>query len=163
MDLPVEKKFQFLCQITRASHFAWREAVVQMCPGMDIQKVVNRMWEITGKETAKSYLKRLDLSKPLPRQIAESIVFSSQTMGEDAKVREGESEDEAFVVHDACPWMFWHERLNILHEDREGCDAWFKATVEEIARATGINLKVETLKSLPDGDEVCLRRFWVEK
>ena len=163
MDLPVEKKFQFLCQITRASHFAWREAVVQMCPDVDILKVVDKMWELTGVETAKSYLKRIDKSKPLPPQIAQSIVFSSVTMGEDAKMDQTEGGEEAFVIHDGCPWRSWHEKIDILHEDKEGCDVWFKTLVAEIAKATGVNVKVETLKSLPDGDEVCLRRIYVEE
>lgn len=162
MDVPIEKKFKILCQIERASHFAWREAVKEMCPGIKPSDVVNKMWEITGHETAKAYLKRLNPNKPLPRQIAESIVWSSVTMGEDAKLVEGKDDNEAFVKHDGCPWYEWHKRLGLLEEDRPGCDKWFETAIEDINRELGTNVKIETQKSLPDGKDECLRRIWVE-
>lgn len=162
MEIPVEKKFNILCQIERASHFAWREAVKQLCPEVKPAEVVNKMWEITGHETAKAYLKRFDPTKPLPKQIAESIVWSSVTMGEDAKLVEGKDENEAYVHHDGCPWYDWHKRLGLLEEDRPGCDIWFETLVSDINKALGTNIKIETQKSLPDGDNCCLRRVWVE-
>jgi len=162
MDIPVEKKFNILCQITRASHFAWHEAVVQCCPDMDIMEVVNKMWEVTGHDTAKAYLKRLNPDEPMPRQIADSIAWSSVTMGEDAKVVEGANENEVFVRHDGCPWYEWHKRLGLLEEDRPGCDMWFETAVKDINKELGTNVHIETQKSLPDGDDCCLRRIWVE-
>ena len=162
MDIPVEKKFNILCQITRASHFAWRQAAVEMCPSVKTLDIVNKMWEITGHETAKAYLKRLDKDKPLPKQIADSIAWSSITMGEDAKVLEGTNENEAFVRHDGCPWYEWHKRLGLLEEDRPGCDMWFETAIKDINEKLGTNVKIETQKSLPDGDDCCLRRIWTE-
>ena len=44
--------------------------------------------------------------------------------------------------------------LGFAHTRIEGCDVWFRTLVAEIAKATGVDVKVETLKSLPDGDEV---------
>jgi len=162
MDVPVEKKFEILCQITRASHFAWRQAVVEACPSVDPVDVVNKMWEITGHETARAYLKRLDPNISMPRQIADSISWSSVTMGEDAKVIDGSNENEVFVKHDECPWHNWHKRLGLLEEDRPGCDVWFFTLVEVINKELGTDVKIETQKALPDGDDCCLRRIWVE-
>ena len=161
-DTPMEQRFRVLCQIVRAQHFAWREAVAELCPGIDPAAVASRMWEITGRETAHAYLKRIDASQPLARQVASSVVWSSRCMGEDAALEVTQDKDEAFVRHDDCPWFHWHERQGLLAEDRPGCDRWFQVTVDEINRALGTNLKVETLATLPDGDGACRRRFWNE-
>jgi hypothetical protein len=161
-DIPVEKKFGVLCEIARAQHFAWHEAVKQMCPGVDMAAVVNRMWEISGHDTATAYLKRLDKNKPLAVQVASSIVWSSQCMGEDAKVETTAGKDEAFVRHADCPWLHWHRRLGLQSEDRPGCDVWFKTIVDDVNQALGSRLRIETTEALPDGGRSCLRRFWVE-
>lgn len=161
-DPPVEKRFRILCEITRAQHFAWREAVARMASQVDATAVVKEMWRVTGQGTAAAYLKHLDQARPLPQQVAESIAFSSVCMGEDATVEIGQGGAEAFVRHRACPWLSWHEKKGLLGEDRPGCDAWFQGTVATLNRELGCQLKVVTLKALPDGDDCCLRRFTVE-
>ena len=161
MDIPVEKKFKILCEIVRAQHFAWREAALAMCPDVDPEALGNKMWEITGVQTGKAYVKRLDTSKPLARQVADSIAWSSVCMGEDAKVEEGKG-DEAFVRHGDCPWFHWHKRLDVLSEDQPGCDTWFFTAIDVINKKLGTNIKIETTESLPNGDACCMRRIWVE-
>lgn len=159
--ISVEKKFSVLSGITRAQHFAWREAVRTLCPGVDPGAVVDRMWEVTGRETALSYLKRgIDRSKPLAPQVAEHVVASSVCMGEDAVAEVVPGRDEAYVRHAGCPWLAWHERLGLLAEDRRGCDRWFQATVATLNEALGTRLQVETVAALPDGDPQCSRRLW---
>jgi hypothetical protein len=161
MDVPIETKFKVLCEIVRAQHFAWREAALAMAPGVDPTELGNKMWEITGVQTAKAYLKRLDPKKPLAAQVAQSIAWSSVCMGEDATVEHGDG-DEALVRHADCPWFHWHKRLGILKEDQPGCDTWFFTAVAEINKALGTNVKIETQCSLPEGGDCCLRRIWVE-
>jgi hypothetical protein len=160
-ETPLEKRFAILCQIVRAQHFAWRSAVVQQCPGVDPAAVAERMWQITGGDTAKAYLKHIDPDEPLASQVAASIAWSSQCMGEDAVTEESEDGREAFVRHNSCPWKNWHERMNLVSEDRPGCDAWFAATIDGINRALGTCLRFETLETLPEGGTSCLRRLWV--
>lgn len=162
-EIPVEKKFAILAQITRAQHFAWHEAVRQLAPQLDMAEVVNKMWEVTAHETAAGYLKRIDKSKPLAPQLATSFAFSSQAMGEDAVAEVAENQQEAFVRHHDCPWFHWHKRLDLLHEDQPGCDLWFQTTVEDMNKALGTRLRVETVSALPDGSSCCLRRFWEEE
>jgi len=128
--IPIEKRFRVLVEIARASHFAWREAALRLCPDVDPLALVKEMWRITGEQTAEAYLPRLDPEGDLPRQVAESIVWSSACMGEDAALETGDG--EAFVVHSACPWCRWHEKHGLLAEDRPGCDEWFRATMETI-------------------------------
>lgn len=157
----VQHRFDILCQITRAQHFAWRQAVVEICPDADPVAVVDRMWELTGQQTGASYSRRVGDDTPLPLQIARSISWSSQCMGEDTTVEEGDN-GEAFVVHADCPWFHWHRKLDLLAEDRPGCDAWFQTTVARVNKDLGTNLKVETLDALPNGGDCCRRRFWTE-
>ncbi len=83
---PAETRLSVRCETVRAQHFAWREAVRQMCPDVD------------------------------PAQVA----------------------------------------------DRPGCDILFQKTTEGLAEALGVPLHVETLATLPDGDDACVRRFRVE-
>jgi len=158
-EIPIEKRFRILSDILRAQHFAWRAAASEHCPGTDPRDLVVRMWEVTGDETARAYLKRLDPEAPVAPQVARSIVWSSRCMDEEAAVEQGASPGEAYVRHRACPWRDWHERMGLLRECRPGCDAWFGRTVLRINEALGCSLSVETLEALPDGDTSCLRRI----
>lgn len=158
-DIPIEQRFKVLCEITRAQHFAWREAVVALAPQVDVREVVNKMWELTGIQTAQSYLKRLDPTKPLPMQLAKSIAWSSICMGEEVIVEQGDG-NEAFVRHVDCPWFHWHKRLGLLQEDQPGCDTWFDSMMAEVNERLGAKVRVETKCSLPQGGECCLRRIW---
>ena len=156
---PLRQKFDVLAQISRAQHFAWREAVAACCPGIDAAAVAEHMWEISARETAKAYIARIDPKQPVPRQLAQHFAWSSIVMNEAAIVESSPDGTEARVVHYDCPWFHWHKRLDLLAEDRPGCDAWFFTVVEEVAAATGVPLKIETLSTLPDGDATCARRI----
>ena len=161
-EIPVEKKFKVLCEIVRAQHFAWHEAVVQLCPDQDPAQVTDLMWQITGEQTAASYLKRLDPSKPLAPQIAASIAWSSLCMGEDAVVETSSDKEEAFVRHNDCPWWHWHKKTDLLAEDRPGCDIWFQTIIKMVNQKLETSVKIETMEALPEGGKCCLRRIWVE-
>ena len=158
--IPVEKRFKVLVEITRASHFAWREAVQKVCPDIDPGTVVAEMWRITGEQTADAYLSRMDPAGDLARQFAASIVWSSQCMGEDAELEAGEALGEWFVTHADCPWHHWHKKHDLLHEDRPGCDAWFSAAIDRINERLDRKLRFETQSALPDGGPNCRRRIW---
>jgi hypothetical protein len=165
-DIPLEKKFAVLGETLLAQHFAWHRAAEKLCPGVDVAALTRTMWEVTGRHSARGYIKRLDRTRPLPAQVAASMVWSRRCMGEDAKVEKsewGEGDDVAFVRHTDCPWYHWHRRFKLLDEDRPGCDLRFQAALDEINRALGVSIRFETMMSLPDGDDCCLRRLWVEE
>jgi hypothetical protein len=162
MEIPVEKKFHVLSEIVRASHFEWLRAVKALAPQLDEAELVREYWQEVGRDTAQAYLPHIDREKPLPEQVARSFSFSSQCMGEDCGVKPGKDENEYFAEHTACPWFERHKKEGKPELDLPGCDAWLQAVVAGINEELGSNLRVETLKSLPDGDDVCLRRFWVE-
>jgi hypothetical protein len=159
-EIPIEKRFKILVEISRASHFAWREAVARCCPGVNAQQLVNEMWRVTGEQTGVAYLKHFDVDGDIARQLGASIVWSSQCMGEDAVLEESETPGEYLVRHRACPWHRWHENLSLLPEDRPGCDQWFESVIRTINQKLGSKLCFETLSALPDGDDCCLRRVW---
>jgi hypothetical protein len=158
-DVPLSTKFEVLTEITRASHFAWHAAVRKVCPSIDPMKVTLEMWRLTGKQTGAAYLRKIDRHLPLAPQVAASICWSSACMGEDAVVEDG-GDRAAFVVHRGCPWQRWHEKNGLVHEDRPGCDEWFRATIETVNEALGTKVRFETLESLPEGGKSCRRRIW---
>lgn len=162
-DIPLDQKYRVLVEICRSSHFAWREAVRLRCPEVDPTDVVKEMWQITGVQTAEAYLKRLDPGGDLPLQIAESIVWSSICMGEDARLEAGDQPGEYVVRHLACPWQRWHENFELSGEDRAGCDRWFEATLRTINERLGSRVRFETMCALPEGDSSCARRIWEDR
>lgn len=159
-DLPPQKKFEVLSEITRAQHFAWHEAVRRVCPEVDAARVTMEMWRLTGAQTGAAYARRIDRARPVALQIAEGIAWSSECMGEDARVEPGAGPGEAFVVHRACPWKRWHERCGLLAEDVPGCDEWFRSTLCAVNEAVGSKVQFETLEALPTGGATCRRRLW---
>jgi len=162
-ELPVDKKFRVLCDITRAQHFAWREAVKRDSGTDAAESAVLGMWRRVGEQTGASYAKRIDRSKSLSLQVAQSVEWSSQCMGETASAEPVEGKkDEALLRHTGCPWHGWHEREGLLAEDQPGCDAWLQATVAAVNESLGTKLRCETLESLPAGGSCCLRRLWTE-
>lgn len=162
MDMPIEKRFKVLCEISRAQHFAWREAALAMAPDVDPIQLVNKMWEIVGAQTAKAYLDHIDRDEPIAIQIAQSIRFSSDCMGEDVSIEQSDG-DEALVKHHDCPWFHWHKRLGLLAEDQPGCDTWFQTIAREIGKSLDVSINIETRCSLPEGGDCCLRRITVER
>lgn len=157
MKYTLEQKFKALCQITRASHFEWRETFIRMFPDMDPKEAVLIYWETVGHDTAKAYLKKINRDKPIVPQIAQLIVDSSLAMGEDARVIESEDENEIFIEHLECPWFEWHKKHNALAEDQPGCDLWIETILEDLNKELGTNIIFKTLGSLPNGDTGCRR------
>ncbi len=162
-DLSLEKKFELLCGITRAAHFEWRQAALDMNPSLDPVELVCHYWKIVGQDTAKAYHKMIDASKPIPQQVAELLSKSSLAMGEKADAKPGDKGSEYLLVHNECPWPKWHERYNALAEDQPGCDKWFMTIAEGLSESLGINLKIETVETIAEGAKTCTRRIWVEE
>ncbi len=162
MSFTTEQKFNALCLITRASHFEWREAFIKMFPNIDPKEAVLKYWEIVGHDTAKAYLRRIDRTKPVAPQIAKMIVNSSLAMGESAEMTE-EINGKIRLVHSACPWYDWHKKYDALEEDQSGCDCWLQTIVKDVNQELGTQIQVETISSLPNGDNNCTRIFTENK
>ncbi|KXA89308.1 hypothetical protein AKJ61_03180 [candidate division MSBL1 archaeon SCGC-AAA259B11] len=163
-ELSHEQILNALMGIEHMAHFEWREAALEVCPDVDPQELVEKYWEIVGRDTADSYVTRLDKTDPtFVRDVANSIAFSSVAMGEDAKVIKGRSEMEYYVRWDRCPWYEYGRRYDAVEEDLPGCDKWCEVVIERINKYFGTDLKFETIKAHPLGDDCCLRRIWSEE
>ena len=156
MEYSLEKKFNTLCQITRAAHFEWRATLKELSPDLDTKEAVLKYWTIVGHDTAKAYLKKIDATKPVLNQLAQLIVDSSLAMGENARLSEI-NEKELYFEHLDCPWYQWHKKYNALEEDQPGCDQWLKTIIDDINNALGIHITFETTSSLPSGGSSCRR------
>jgi len=49
-----------------------------------------------------------------------------------------------------------------MEEDVLGCDKWFQTVIEDINALFNTNVKLETLKAIPRGDGICLRRISIK-
>lgn len=159
-------KFEALGNITRATWYEWREAAIECArPEFKPLDLVLKAWEVVGHDTAKAYFTMLDKSKPtFTKDIAKCIVQSSTMMGEDAKIVKGENEDEIYVQWDRCPWPEFARRYGAsMEEDVQGCDMWFQTVIADINALFNTKVKLETIKAIPRGDRVCLRRITIEK
>ena len=159
-------KFEALGNITRATWFEWRQAAIDTArPEFTPLDLVLKAWEVVGHDTAKAYFNALDVSKPsFLEDIGKCIVTSSTMMGEDAKIIEGENEDEVYVQWDRCPWPEFARRYGApMEEDVAGCDMWFTTVIADINKLFNTNVTLETLKAIPRGDGICLRRLSFEK
>jgi hypothetical protein len=159
-------KFEALGNITRATWFEWREAAIATArPEFTPIDLVLKAWEVVGHDTAKAYFNVLDVSKDTYiKDIAQAIVNSSTMMGEDAKLVPGENEDDIYVQWDRFPWPEFARRYGApMEEDVAGCDMWFQTVIKDINELFNTNVKLETLKAIPRGERVCLRRISIEK
>jgi len=155
-------KFNTLSNINRASWYEWRLAAIEYArPGVTPLDLVLRAWEISGHDTAKGYFNMLDkTSKNFLEDVAKCIVFSSTMMGENAEVVKGEKPNEVFVRWTRCPWPEFARRYEVsMEEDVLGCDKWFQTVIEDVNKFFNTKIKLETLKAIPRGHGMCVRRL----
>jgi len=160
------QKFETLQKINRASWYEWRQAALEFArEGTEPLDLVLRAWEIVGHDTAEAYFQMLDISRPsFLEDLAGCIVGSSLMMGESARVVKSEKEGEVFVEWTRCPWPEYARRYGAsMEEDVLGCDKWFQTTIEDVNKLFNVKVTLETLKAIPRGDGVCLRRLRIEK
>ena len=57
------------------------------------------------------------------------------------------------------PGMTGIKKFDAVAEDQPGCDCWFKTIAANVNQELGTSIDVETVSSLPHGDERCERIF----
>jgi hypothetical protein len=159
--IPLEKKFRVLCGITRSMYFLWLQTIKQLCPNIDENTLILKYWENLGHETAQSYIKHMDLNKPI-LSLAESIIFSSQCMGESADIITSR-DNEVLIRWTACPWIEWYSKFSSLEKDQLGCDKWLEVIISDLNKSLGLNIAWGRLKSLPKGEKYCEIKIYAKK
>jgi len=149
----------------RRTFYTAREAAIQMAgEAADATAIGLKQWEIKGKDLAKSYFPRVNLSKGnLVEEIAKLYVNSWRTQGAVVKLEKSENPNEAFVVWERCPWPTAAKNYGApMSEDVAGCDLLLQTSLADVALFANKKLKIETLKAIPRGEGKCVRRIWLE-
>ena len=150
-----EKDLKVMWNICRDFFYKWRSVVEEEFGREKARDLVKKFWEKVGEGTAKLY-KEHGVNPENLVEIAKAIARSSEIMGE--KVEVLAEEDKVIVRHTSCPWFDWAKMFGLEEEDKEGCDIWFKVTVEKM----NPRAKVETTKSFAAGDDFCERIIYFE-
>ena len=152
----LDRDWRTMILIAHDFFHCWRQAVCEKYGESQMEELTLRFWDLVGKNTAAQYSKGkidpLDLER-----VAMGAARSSEIMGETVKVRnEG---DAWLLIHDACPWIESYKRAGFEGKCRPGCDRWFAETVRTLSPRLG----VDTLACLGDGDDQCVRKFYLKE
>jgi len=149
----------------RRTFFEVREAAIQMAgAGADPDAITLKAWEVKGKDTAKSYFPRVNVSKPtFVEDIARLFVNTWRNQGAVVRLEKSENPNEVFIVWDRCPWPTAHKQYGVsMALDVAGCDHALQTTLADVALFANRKLKIETIKAIPKGQGACVRRLWLE-
>jgi hypothetical protein len=149
----------------RRFFYAGREAAVQLNPEKDPSEVALKLYEIRGKDLAKSYFPRVNVSRPsFVEDIAKLFVNTWRNQGAVVKVEKSENPNEVFIVWERCPWPTAAKNYGApMAEDVAGCDLILQTALADVALFANKNLKIETTKAIPRGEGKCVRRVWLDQ
>jgi hypothetical protein len=149
----------------RQVFYEWRAAAIELAgEGADVNAIAMKAWEVRGKDTARSYFPRVNLTKGnLVEEIGKLYVNSWRNQGAVVKLEKSENPNEVFIVWSRCPWPTAAKNFGApMSEDVAGCDLMLQTTLAEVALFANKKLKIETLKAIPRGEGKCVRRLWLE-
>jgi hypothetical protein len=158
-------KCQAIQDENRRTFFQCRQAAIELAgEGADEEAITLKAWEMKGKDTAKSYFPRVNVSKPtFVEDIAKLYVNSWRNAGALVKIEKSENPNEVFIVWERCPWPTSHKQYGVsMALDVAGCDLALQTTLADVALFANRKLKIETLKAIPRGEGKCVRRLWLE-
>jgi hypothetical protein len=150
---------------TRTMFYQMRQALLEVAgPDVNPLDLGVKAWEIIGKDMGKAYLPRMNLLKGiegLMMNVARAYQGLWTTNGAVVRIEKGEKANDLFITWERCPWpTSAKEHGASMKEDLQGCDKYLQAFLVEVNAFLGTNMKIETLKAIPSGDGVCLRRLY---
>jgi len=120
--------------------------------------------EIFGMELGKASLPRLNWLKGEEvwlRSLAGGIAANWITQGAVVRVDKGEKPFEMLIKWERCPWPSYAKDYAVsMEEDLLCCDKMLQTLLIDVNMFFNVNYKIETLKSIPKGQGVCLRRLY---
>jgi hypothetical protein len=147
------------------TYFRWRQAALEVAgPNANPLDISLRAAEIIGKELGKAALPRLNWLKGEEvwmRSLAGGIAAQWLMQGAIVKVEKGEKPTEMFIKWERCPWPTYAKEYGVkMEEDVLCCDRILQSILPGVNAFFNVNYKIETLKAIPRGQGVCLRRLY---
>jgi len=147
------------------TYYRWREAALQFA-GPDVKPldVSLKTAEIMGMEIGKSFLPRLNWLKGEEAwlmNLAKNFAGNWINQGAIVEVEKGENPSEVFIKWKRCPWPTFAKEYGVdMEEDVLCCDMILQTILKDVNEFFNTNYKIETLKAIPRGEGVCLRRLY---
>ena len=147
------------------TYFRWRQAALALAgPDANPLDVSLKAAEVIGKELGKQSIPRLNWLKGEEvwlRSLAGGIAAQWIMQGAVVKVEKGEKSTEAFIKWERCPWPTFAKEYGVtMEEDVLCCDRILQSILPDVNVFFNVNYKIETLKAIPRGQGVCLRRLF---
>jgi hypothetical protein len=150
------------------TYYRWRQAALEIAgPDADPLEVGLKAAEVIGAELGKAALPRLNWLKGEEawlRSLAGGIALNWITQGAVVKVEPGENPFEMFIKWERCPWPSFAKQYGVkMEEDVLCCDKILQSILPDVNTFFNVNYKIETLKAIPRGQGVCLRRLYKDQ
>jgi hypothetical protein len=150
------------------TYFRWRRAALDIAgPDVETLDVSLKAAEVIGAELGKAALPRLNWLKGEEawlRSLAGGIALNWITQGAIVKVEPGENPFEMFIKWERCPWPTYAKQYGVnMEEDVLACDKILQSILPDVNVFFNVNYKIETLKAIPRGQGVCLRRLYKDQ
>jgi len=147
------------------TYFRWRQAALALAgPDADPLDVSLKAAEVIGKELGKQSIPRLNWLKGEEawlKSLAGGIAAQWIMQGAVVKVEEGEKPFEVFIKWERCPWPTYAKEYGVkMEEDVLCCDRILQSILPDVNVFFNVDYKIETLKAIPRGQGVCLRRLF---
>ena len=145
--------------------YRWRQAAIELA-GREAKPldISLKAAEITGMEIGKRFLPRLNWLKGeegLVMGLARNIAGHWINQGAVVKVEPGENPMEVYIKWERCPWPSYAKEYGVeMEEDVRFCDKILEAILPDVNVFFNVNYRIETLKAIPRGQGVCLRRLF---
>lgn len=147
------------------TYFRWRQAALAVAgPKANPLDVSLKAAEIIGAELAKAAIPRLNWLKGEEvwlKSLAGGIAAQWIMQGAGVKIEKGQTPTEIFIKWERCPWPTYAKEYGVkMEEDVLCCDRILQSILPDVNAFFNVNYKIETLKAIPRGQGVCLRRLF---
>lgn len=117
-----------------------------------------------GLDIGKGWLPRLNWTKGEEGWLlglAQSYAGQWVNHGAIVKLEKGEKPFEVFIKWERCPWPSYHKEYGVsMEEDVLCCDKILQTALKDVNVFFNVEYNIETLKAIPRGQGVCLRRLY---
>jgi hypothetical protein len=147
------------------TYYRWRKAALDLAaPGAEPLDVGLKAAEVMGEEIGKSLLPRLNWLKGEEAwlgSLAKAIAANWANHGALVTIEKGENGNELFINWQRCPWPTFAKEYGVpMEEDVLCCDRILQTLLHDVNLFFNVDYKIETLKAIPRGQGVCVRRLY---